>query len=120
MARRAGNRRSCPTAGHRGGEPRLPFMDAVVFMESMNQPGGGAGTPPPPPSQQSGGSNNRWNANAALIAGVATLVLAIGVGFLIGRTGHNENSSAGNGGGPVRVVQIGGAPVAGGETAVTP
>ena len=34
------------------------------------------------------------NANATLIAGVATLVLAIGVGFLIGRSGH-DNSTAG-------------------------
>jgi hypothetical protein len=93
-ARMAADQRYCLNCGHRRGEPRLPFMDAVVFMESMNQPGGGTGAPPPPPSQQSGGgSNNRWNANAALIAGVATLVLAIGVGFLIGRTGHNDNSS---------------------------
>jgi hypothetical protein len=118
-ARMAADQRYCLNCGHRRGDPRLPFMDAVVFMESMNSAPGGAGTPPPPPSQQSGGSNNKWNANAALIAGVATLVLAIGVGFLIGRTGHNDNSSAGNGGGEVKVVQVGGAPVAGGETAVT-
>jgi hypothetical protein len=115
-ARMAADQRYCLNCGHRRGDPRLPFMDAVVFMESMNQPGGGAGTPPPPPSQQSGGSNNnRWNANAALIAGVATLVLAIGVGFLIGRTGHNDNSSAGNGG-EVKVVQVGAAPGTAGET----
>ena len=119
-ARMAADQRYCLNCGHRRGDPRLPFMDAVVFMESMNSAPGGAGTPPPPPAQQSGGSNNKWNANAALIAGVATLVLAIGVGFLIGRTGHNDNSSAGNGGGEVKVVQVGGAPVAGGETAVTP
>jgi hypothetical protein len=104
-ARMAADQRYCLNCGHRRGDPRLPFMDAVVFMESMNSAPGGAGTPPPPPAQQSGGSNNRWNANAALIAGVATLVLAIGVGFLIGRTGHNDNSSAGNGA-PVKIVQI--------------
>jgi cell division protein FtsN len=91
-ARMAADQRYCLNCGHRRGDPRLPFMDAVVFMESMNSAPGGAGTPPPPPAQQSGGSNNKWNANAALIAGVATLVLAIGVGFLIGRTGHNDNS----------------------------
>ena len=45
------------------------------------------------------------NANAALIAGVATLVLAIGVGFLIGRSGH-ENS--GSGGGEVKVIEVNG------------
>jgi hypothetical protein len=105
-ARMAPDQRYCLNCGHRRGDPRLPFMDAVVFMESMNSTPGGAGssTPPPPPAQ-SGGSNNKWNANAALIAGVATLVLAIGVGFLIGRTGHNDNSSANNGAG-VKIVQI--------------
>ncbi|HEY0278519.1 MAG TPA: hypothetical protein VGC32_09650 [Solirubrobacterales bacterium] len=116
--RMAADQRYCLNCGHRRGDPRLPFMDAVVFMESMNSaPGGagGGGTPPPPPTQ-SGGSNNRWNANAALIAGVATLVLAIGVGFLIGRTGHDDNSSANNGGG-VKIVQVGGT---GGEVAPTP
>jgi hypothetical protein len=92
-ARMAPDQRYCLNCGHRRGDPRLPFMDAVVFMESMGSAPGGAGTPPPPPVQQPGGPNNRWNANAALIAGVATLVLAIGVGFLIGRTGHNDNSS---------------------------
>jgi hypothetical protein len=113
-ARMAADQRYCLNCGHRRGDPRLPFMDAVVFMESMNSaPGGTGGATPPPPPAQSGGSNNKWNANAALIAGVATLVLAIGVGFLIGRTGHNDNSSAG--GGEVKVVQVGGAPAAGGE-----
>jgi hypothetical protein len=90
-ARMASDQRYCLNCGHRRGEPRLPFMDAVVFMESMNAPGGAAGTPPPPPPSEPR-SSNRMNANAALIAGVATLVLAIGVGFLIGRSGH-ENSS---------------------------
>lgn len=117
-ARMAADQRYCLNCGHRRGDPRLPFMDAVVFMESMNSaPGGAGGATPPPPPAQSGGSNNKWNANAALIAGVATLVLAIGVGFLIGRTGHNDNSSAGNGGGEVKVVQIGGG--TGGEVAAT-
>lgn len=103
----AADQRYCLNCGHRRGDPRLPFMDAVVFMESMNAPsGGGGGTPPPPPSGS--GDNNKWNANAALIAGVATLVLAIGVGFLIGRSGHEGSDQAaapqvikveGNGGG---------------------
>jgi hypothetical protein len=92
-ARMAADQRYCLNCGHRRGEPRLPFMDAVVFMDSMNAAGGTAGTPPPPPPAQSGESN-RWNANAALIAGVATLVLAIGVGFLIGRSGHENAPQA--------------------------
>jgi hypothetical protein len=118
-ARMAADQRYCLNCGHRRGDPRLPFMDAVVFMESMNSaPGGAGGAAPPPPPAQSGGSNNKWNANAALIAGVATLVLAIGVGFLIGRTGHNDNSSAGSGGG-VKIVQIPSSS-GGGEAEVAP
>jgi len=92
-ARMAADQRYCLNCGHRRGDPRLPFMDAVVFMESMNAPGGGAGATPPPPPAKSGG-DNRWHANAALIAGVATLVLAIGVGFLIGRSGHDSAPQA--------------------------
>jgi hypothetical protein len=118
-ARMAADQRYCLNCGHRRGEPRLPFMDAVVFMESMNSaPGGAGGATPPPPPAQSGGSNNKWNANAALIAGVATLVLAIGVGFLIGRTGHNDNSSAGAG--KVQVVQVPATSGTVGETPITP
>jgi hypothetical protein len=115
-SRMATDQRYCLNCGHRRGDPRLPFMDAVVFMESMNAPSGSGGgaTPPPPPAQS--GDNNRWNANAALIAGVATLVLAIGVGFLIGRSGH-DNGTAAAGGGEVKVVQVGAAPAAGGEEA---
>jgi hypothetical protein len=105
-ARMATDQRYCLNCGHRRGDPRLPFMDAVVFMESMNAPGGAAGTPPPPPAAEPG-PGNRWNANAALIAGVATLVLAIGVGFLIGRTGH-DNSGGTQAQAPIKVIEVGG------------
>jgi hypothetical protein len=115
-ARMAADQRYCLNCGHRRGDPRLPFMDAVVFMESMSAPGGGAATPPPPPARS--GGDNRWNANAALIAGVATLVLAIGVGFLIGRSGHDDGTAAAPG--KVQVVQVGGTAPAGEEAAATP
>jgi hypothetical protein len=113
-ARMAADQRYCLNCGHRRGDPRLPFMDAVVFMESMSAAGGTAGSPPPPPPAQPD-NGGRWNANAALIAGVATLVLAIGVGFLIGRSGHDNNTAAAPG--KVQVVQVGGTPAAGGEAA---
>ena len=99
----AADQRYCLNCGHRRGDPRLPFMDAVVFMESMGSAGAGASSPPPPPGEQK--SSPRMNANAALIAGVATLVLAIGVGFLIGRSGHENSTQAAA---PIRVVQVGG------------
>jgi hypothetical protein len=113
----AADQRYCLNCGHRRGDPRLPFMDAVTFMESMSAPGG-AGTPPPPPSSSSsGGSNSRWNANAALIAGVATLVLAIGVGFLIGRSGHENGTQAAA---TPQVITVEGGGGGGGETEASP
>jgi hypothetical protein len=112
-ARMAADQRYCLECGHRRGEPRLPFMDAVVFMESMNSPGGAVGTPPPPPTEPK--SSNRMNANAALIAGVATLVLAIGVGFLIGRSGHDSSNNAAAQA-PIKVIEVGGG---GGESTET-
>jgi hypothetical protein len=80
------DQRYCLNCGHRRGEPRLPFMDAVVFMDAMKQPKG-AQTAPPPKKQR------RISPNAALIAGVGTLLLALGIGVLIGRSG-GETSTA--------------------------
>lgn len=113
-ARMAADQRYCLNCGHRRGDPRLPFMDAVVFMESMNTPGGAAGaTPPPPPAEP---KSNRMNANAALIAGVATLVLAIGVGFLIGRSGHENAPQAAT----PQVIKVEGGGGGGGVEETTP
>jgi hypothetical protein len=105
-ARMATDQRYCLNCGHRRGDPRLPFMDAVVFMESMSAPPG-AGTPPPPPPSPGGGPSPRMNANAALIAGVATLVLALGVGFLIGRSSHDGSNNAAAEA-PIKVIEVGG------------
>jgi hypothetical protein len=88
----ASDQRYCLECGHRRGDPRLPFMDAVVFMEAINKPQATVAASAP-----SGGSKPRGlSANSALIAGIATLVLAIGVGVLIGRSGDSGTSSAAN------------------------
>jgi hypothetical protein len=93
----APDQRYCLACGQRRGDPRLPFMDAVVFMDSVKQPAGGASTAAsgattsPPADRQP-----FMSANASLVAGVATLVLAIGVGVLIGRTGDSGSSNAAN------------------------
>ncbi len=58
-------------------------MDAVVLMDAVKQP---RQTPPPPPKKKRTGISP----NAALIAGVGTLLLALGIGVLIGRSGHQE------------------------------
>jgi hypothetical protein len=85
----AADQRYCLECGRRRGEPRLPFMDAVVFMEAIRKPAATAAAPPPPREQRS-----RMTANASLIAGVATLVLAIGVGVMIGQSGDSGGSTA--------------------------
>jgi hypothetical protein len=74
------DQRYCLSCGLRRGDPRLPFMDAVVFMEAMKQP---AATTSPPAARK----RRRISPNAALIAGVGTLLLALGIGVLIGRSG---------------------------------
>lgn len=80
----AGDQRYCLQCGQRRGDPRLPFMDAVVLMDAVKRPVQ-ASAPPPKKKQRAGVSPN-----AALIAGVGTLLLALGIGVLIGRSGHQE------------------------------
>jgi hypothetical protein len=86
------DQRYCLNCGNRRGDPRLPFMDAVVFMEASKQPKGeAAAAAPPPPPAKSGISPS-----TTLIAGIATLVLAVGVGVLIGRSGDNSPAPVAN------------------------
>lgn len=95
----AADQRYCLECGQRRGDPRLPFMDAVVLMEATRQSGQGT---PAPPQEKSGGISP----NAALIAGIGVLLLALGIGVLIGRSGeHNVAATA-----PApQVVTVGGA-----------
>jgi hypothetical protein len=107
------DQRYCLTCGHRRGDPRLPFMDAVVFMEAMSgPPGGAAAVPPPAPAE----GKPRLNPSATLIAGIATLILAVGVGVLIGQSG-NDGSTPAAAAKPT-VIQVGGSG-GGEETAST-
>ena len=69
----------------------------------------------PPPRQRP-----RMTANATLIAGIGTLLLALGIGVLIGRTGNNNSGSKAA---PVQVVTVAGAGAsgpAGASSASTP
>ncbi len=83
----APDQRYCLTCGARCGEPRLPIMDAVTFMDAMKQPRG-ASTPPPQRPQR------RVSPNMALFATIGVLLLAMGVGVLIGRSGNHPVASA--------------------------
>jgi hypothetical protein len=76
----AADQRYCLHCGQRCGEPRLPFMNAVSFIDAMKRPKAPAAATPKP-------KRRRLSPNAALIAGVGTLLLAMGVGVLIGRSG---------------------------------
>jgi hypothetical protein len=85
------DQRYCLECGQRRGDPRLPIMDAVVFMDAVKRPREADQSTSPPPSPE---RRSRMTANASLIAGVATLVLAIGVGVMIGREGGSGSSVA--------------------------
>jgi hypothetical protein len=105
----AADQRYCLHCGQRRGDPRLPVMDAVQFMEASRRPAQpqGAATPVPPSSRR-----RLLSANASMVAAVATLVLAMGVGVLIGQSGgDSSNASA-----PApQIIRVGG----GAETAST-
>ncbi len=102
----AADQRYCLECGQRRGDPRLPFMDAVVLMDAVKQP---RQTPPPRPKKKRTGISP----NAALIAGVGTLLLALGIGVLIGRSGHQEVAQTAA---APQIIKVGGG---GGEAAST-
>jgi hypothetical protein len=113
------DQRYCLQCGQRRGDPRLPFMDAVTFMDAAKRPPQAA-TPAPPSRRKP-----RMTANASLIAGVGTLLLAMGIGVLIGKTGEgSSNAGSGTqvikvGGGAETASTAGGAEATGGENAST-
>jgi len=96
----ATDQRYCLECGQRRGDPRLPFMDAVVYMDTLKRPREAAAPPAPPREPRS-----RMTANASLIAGVATLVLAIGVGVMIGQSGDNSTPTAAS---APQIIRVGG------------
>ena len=81
-------------------------MDAVAYMDASKrpQPAAAAAAPESPPRRRPSIS-----ASSSLVAVVATLVLAIGVGVLIGRSGDSGVSTAS----APQIIRVGG----GGETA---
>ncbi len=107
-AQMALDQRYCLNCGNRRGDPRLPFMDAVTFMEASRHPRGeaaAAATPPAPPAKTG------ISPSTTLIAGIATLVLAVGVGVLIGRSGDSSSPVAQQ---QPQIIKVGGG--GGGET----
>jgi hypothetical protein len=99
-SRVAPDQRYCLRCGERCGDPRLPFMSAVTFMDAMKSPAAGASAPPPHSRQR------RMSPNMALFATIGVLLLAMGVGVLIGRSGNRTVAST-----PAapQVIKVGGA-----------
>ncbi len=95
------DQRYCLACGQRRGEPRLPIMDAVAYMDASRRPQPAAAAPAPesPPRRRPSVS-----ASSSLVAVVATLVLAIGVGVMIGRSGDGGVSNAG----APQIIRVGG------------
>lgn len=108
----AADQRYCLHCGQRCGEPRLPFMNAVTFMDSMKVPSEALAAPAPPAQRR-----RRISPNAALIAGVGTLLLAMGVGVLIGRSG--DQTVATNASAPAQVITVHGGEAETASTAKT-
>ena len=84
----APDQRYCVQCGQRRGQSRLPAAQPVAAPVAVRE------------SRVRGLSHN-----AALIAGVGTLLLAMGVGVLIGRSGQKSTNSAA---GTPQVITVGG------------
>jgi hypothetical protein len=95
----AADQRYCLHCGQRCGEPRLPFMNAVALMDAARAPAEALAAPAP--TRQ---SRRRISPNAALIAGVGTLLLAMGVGVLIGHSGNQTVAT--NAAAPAQVITV--------------
>jgi hypothetical protein len=85
----ASDQRYCVNCGNRRGKPRFSF-DSLAAT---------AGAPPAEPKPH----RTRISAATTLVAGVATLLLAMGVGVLIG---HNSNSPT-RASAPAQIVTVG-------------
>ncbi|MHB1468562.1 MAG: hypothetical protein ACYCU0_02235 [Solirubrobacteraceae bacterium] len=105
----ASDQRYCVECGQRRGPSRVELMERVA------SPRAEAAT-----EALTERRLPRFSANAALIAAVGTLILAMGVGVLIGRWATSERS----GGTPIKVYTVGGGAATGtlgaGTTTTTP
>jgi hypothetical protein len=98
----ASDQRYCVECGQRCGAPQLPFTEGLVHR-AQQAPGSR------PPSARS-----RVSINNTVIAGIGTLLLAMGIGVLIGRSG--TGSSLKSASPAVQVVTVPGAGAAAAST----
>jgi hypothetical protein len=102
--RLAADQHYCVECGERRGALRMPFTEDRDTRARAA------------PAARARSSPLRVSPNSALIAGIATLLLAMGVGVLIGRTGRTT-APRGN---PVSVVTVGGSAGGAAATPSTP
>jgi hypothetical protein len=76
----ASDQRYCVECGQRCGAPRLPFTEGLVHGAQQA------------PSSHPPSGRTRVSINSTVIAGIGTLLLAMGVGVLIGRAGGGSNA----------------------------
>jgi hypothetical protein len=98
----AADQRYCLQCGARRAEARLPFLD--ILAQQVPQ-GSGVPATPGPPASPSGSWLGRMSTNAAAVAGVACLLLALGVGVLIGGLGQHDSAASAT----PQVISVGGA-----------
>jgi hypothetical protein len=98
----AADQRYCLQCGTRRAEARLPFLDILAQQIGQDPARTTATTTTTGPQR---GLLGRVSANTAAVAGVACLVLALGVGVLIGGLGHDDNATAAP---PAQVITVGG------------
>jgi hypothetical protein len=95
------DQRYCLECGERRGAPRVPLKNARARQAAGKPPARG-------PRRRAS-----MSVNATMIAGVSCLLLALGIGVLIGRSGNSSSSKSA----AVRVVTVAGA--GGASTAAT-
>ena len=100
----AHDQRYCVNCGERRGQSRLPTAQPTTEVRTTR-----SRSSRPPRGQ-------RVSSGTTLVAGVGVLLLAIGLGFLIGRVGHTSNQKAASAP-PVQVVTVNGG---GGSASTTP
>jgi hypothetical protein len=89
----APDQRYCIECGERRGEPRLPFMDGRTQVEPSTQ----VVTPAYPVSSYASippEKKSRWSSGLGLLATVGLLLLAMGVGVMIGNNGDGGEALA--------------------------
>jgi hypothetical protein len=96
----AANQRYCLNCGTRRAEARLPFLDVLA----QQVPASAAAETTTTTTRGPHGLFGRLSTNAAAVAGVACLVLALGVGVLIGGLGSDDAPAS-----PPQVISVGGA-----------